>query len=170
MRWSHLISYIIRSWLAYLTINGISWMLSRMQPRANNYLSVVYLWGTRKPEVTYAFQCQNNEKAWFSHFHMHRGIFDLSWVSWRQMKPSAFADVIWEESQARRNCVALSDYETLAYGFVAMPEDLLVYDRNSGVPVNFQLISWVTLWHRPHSTLANPIGHWDTLLIIEYFG
>ena len=42
---------------------------------------------------------------------MHQGILGLSWVSWQQITPWRFANSIWLDSQAKQNCVAVSDYE-----------------------------------------------------------
>jgi len=59
---------------------------------------------------------------------------------------------------------------TPARRLVALPQHLLVYDRNSGAPENPLHMSWVMLWQLQHRTFANPIWHWDTLGDNEYFG
>jgi len=62
MRWTQLISYIARSRLAYLTINGICWMWSMRQQRAWNHLSVMNLWCTGSLWLRMHFEVKAIEK------------------------------------------------------------------------------------------------------------
>jgi len=68
MKWYQLISHIICSWLTYLTIHGINWMLSMLQQRALNYLSVSNLWciGIRRPHKHFELKRMKKLKATMS--------------------------------------------------------------------------------------------------------
>ena len=121
---------------------GFQWFVS--------YKFVVH----REPEATYTFGSQNNEKSIFQPLSGIPGNpWDLSWVSWPQNKPCWFANRIWQSGQARRLSVAVSEYETPARGFIAMPQHWLAYEQNSGALENPQLESHCYT----HSTAHLPI-------------
>jgi len=157
---SQLIHYIIRSELAYLTIYDIRWLLSMMQPTVFESV-VVWITGSLRPHVHFDVKVMKKHNSTTFRFTGESSGSIMSLPTTGQALNICYM---------RLYQVTVSKCTTLTHRFVSMPQHSLAYDWSSSVQETTHYISLFVLLQLQHSTVANPIQHWDTCGNIEFFG
>jgi len=168
--WSQLISYTTLSRLAYLTINGISWMCSLIQQWALNHLSVANVWwtGSLRPRTHFKVKAMKKE--------LNSTTFSYTRVSSESVMSLVTTDQALHIRQSHLAimsgeailscCVRIRDAGSQICSYAVAFVTIWSKFTCAGNP---QHTAWVTLWQLQYSTFANSIWHWDTLSDIEYF-